>query len=92
MACSPRAMKITMQPLIGADKIRFGAAWWMMILLVATVFAGGHLLGNELYQAWQKDKAYTLAGYGTQDYGGGGKLAIEYVRNNRLNTAEECSP
>ncbi len=48
---------------------------------------------NERYEAWQADRPYTLAGYGTHDYGGGGTLDLEYFLASGLNTAHDthCS-
>jgi len=53
----------------------------------------GHIRANERYDAWQAERPYTLAGYGTHNYGGGGKLDIDYFLASGLNTAHDtrCS-
>ena len=48
-----------------------------------------HVRGNERYERWQADKPFTLAGYGTHNYGGGGTLDVDYFINSGLNTAHD---
>ena len=57
-----------------------------MVLLASLV---GAARANERYESWQADKPYTLAGYGTHDSGGGGKLDINYFLDSGLNTAHD---
>ena len=56
--------------------------------IVLTLLAG-HVRANERYETWQADKPYTLAGYGTHNYGGGGTLDIDYFLGSGLNTAHD---
>jgi len=49
----------------------------------------GVVCANERYERWQADKPYTLAGFGTHNYGGGGKLDIDYFLGSGLNTAHD---
>ena len=61
----------------------------MLASFVMLALMTEHVRGNERYERWQADKPYTLAGYGTHDYGGGGKLDIAYFLNSGLNTAHD---
>ena len=47
----------------------------------------GVVCANERYERWQADKPYTLSAFGTHNYGGGGKLDIDYFLGSGLNTA-----
>ena len=47
------------------------------------------LVAGERYEQWQAGRPYTLAGYGTHDYGGGGALDREYFLGSGLNTAHD---
>ena len=63
------------------------------ITLALSLCLGTTAAANERYDAWQADRPYTLAGYGTHDYGGGGKLDLAYFHGSGLNTAHDtrCS-
>lgn len=41
---------------------------------------------GERFDAWQADRPYTLAAWATHDYGGGGKLDVDYFLASGLNT------
>ena len=56
---------------------------------VVLALLAGRVQGNEQYERWPADKPYTLAGYGTHDYGGGGKLEIDCFLDSGLNTAHD---
>ena len=59
----------------------------LAVVLLASLV--GAARANERYERWQADKPYTLAGYGTHDYGGGGKLEIDCFLDSGLNTAHD---
>ena len=44
-------------------------------------------LANERFERWQSGRPYTLAGWATHDYGGGGTLDVAYFLGSGLNTA-----
>jgi hypothetical protein len=74
------------------ESCRHACLTWTIATLLLLGLAG-HAGANERYEAWQAGRPYTLAGYGTHDYGGGGKLDLEYFRASGLNTAHDtrCS-
>ncbi len=72
-----------MKPVIRRQQLGLVLAAGLAAFLAEAVGA------NERYERWQADKPYTLAGYGTHDYGGGGTLDIDYFLNSGLNTAHD---
>ena len=78
---------------VKADRSRFGQPMFCALAMVVLTCISGAASANERYETWQADKPYTLAGYGTHDYGGGGKLDVDYFLGSGLNTAHDtrCS-
>ena len=62
---------------------------WALASYFLVGLLAGQVGGNQRYERWQADKPYTLAGYGTHNYGGGGKLDIDYFLASGLNTAHD---
>ena len=50
-------------------------------------------MGDDRFDVWQDGRPYTLAGWATHDYGGGGKLDVDYFLAGGLNTTMDnrCS-
>jgi len=63
--------------------------WWLVCAAVFGLLAclAVSAWANDRYDAWQADWPYTLAGYGTHKYGGGGTLDIDDFLASGLNTA-----
>lgn len=68
--------------------LRFTFSSQLFLCVFACVLVG-RTQANERYVSWQSDRPFTLSGYGTHDYGGGGVLDLDYFSKSGLNTAHD---
>ena len=78
-----------MRQLVCRYERAFGRYERLLVPLILFALLAGRAHGNERYDRWQADKPFTLAGYGTHNYGGGGTLDVDYFINSGLNTAHD---
>ena len=83
------AKETVLRQLVCRYERAFGLYARLLVPLILFALLAGRAHGNERYDRWQADKPFTLAGYGTHNYGGGGTLDVDYFINSGLNTAHD---